>query len=525
MSRRLSRTLVLPVTVAALLAGSAPGIAGAVPRRGQAEPGQTQPGHAVGGAGAALGVLRLLPSAVPTSSILPGVADQPSKSALEAGVAVSTARADSESAHDYERAIAQSAPAAVTLAGDVLKTPGSLAQTALPDNPQPLAGGLTAPQNSLLNVGVLSGSVRARWSPTLGPCVGTIADARTSVASLALLDTIPTLPNLPIDKLANLPQLASGFDPAKGLQTLGGLLTGAAQTATDGTGTLLSLPNTFSSRSVVQLVDLPDSPNKAVQSESTLQAADIEILKGTPLALTLKMVSQPTLRVTSTGDQSTSKVEYRTPVITIERQGQVLYTLDAAHPTKDIPIGLPLKALTDQLGTAVQSLPVVGGLVATVNQGLQQLTDTSGTVLDLGVLRLSIAELNEKGQRSANPFDGYQLSASARLLDLQVLPTSALKNLLPGSSLPSSLAQLSLGEQVGRAYAPTGGVVCRDSAPPAGNAAPGAPEQLAYTEGAYSAIPLFWAGTTMLLVGAILVAALPARRRVAPVKPSPRPRS
>jgi hypothetical protein len=131
-----------------------------------------------------------------------------------------------------------------------------------------------------------------------------------------------------------------------------------------------------------------------------------------------------------------------------------------------------------------------------------------------------------------DPFKGYQLGASARLFDLQVLPTQKLKEILPGDagkSLPSSLAQLSLGEQIARAYAPAGGVVCGTTTP-AGGSQPQAPtKNLAYTGGAYDAVPMFWTGTALLLVGVILVAATPARRRKpvapAPFKPSPRPRS
>ncbi|HVW42898.1 MAG TPA: hypothetical protein VHC18_16250 [Amycolatopsis sp.] len=544
MRRRLHRALALPVTAALVVLSGTPATADTTipttPVPQPVNPGQPpmsapngpQPlGHAVGDAAAALGVLRLLPNAVDTSTILPGYDQQlPKQSALEAGMGLSSAQANSESFLSYERAIAQSSPLGLAVAGNAPQAPGSLVQTALPDNPQGLSGGFNAPQNPLLNVGLLNGQVHARWSPTLGPCVGTIADASTSIAGLSLLNVIPSLPNLPLTGLT-LPQgtaLAKGFDPQQGLQALGGLLTGGGQTKADGTGSLLSLPDTLSSHSVMQLVDMPGSANKAVQSVSTLQAADVQILKGTPMQLDLKVASQPTLKVTSTGDKATSKVEYTAPVLTIEQGGKVLYTLDATHPTADIPVGLPLSGLSDQFGQ-LQSLPVVGGLVATVNDGLQRVTQTTGKVLDLGVLRLSIAELNQNGQQLTTPFNGFQLGASARLFDLQVLPTEALKNALPAgtaTNLPSSLAQLSLGEQIGRAYAPAGGVVCGTTqAPVVPVKNPGVPKQLAYTSGAYSAVPLFWTGTAMLLLGVVLVAALPNRRRRATVKPSPRPRS
>jgi hypothetical protein len=505
-------------------------------------PSQPQPlGHAVGDAGSALGMVRLLPSTVPTSAVLAGAGDQmPKQSVLEAGMGLSSAQANSEAYLTYERSIAQSSPFGLSAGGNAPQTPGSLVQTASPDNPQPITGGLNAPSNPLLNVGLLNGSVHARWSDALGPCVDTIADASTSVASLSLLNTIPSLPNIPIlgPSGLSLPQgtnLASGFDPTKGLQALGGLLQGGGTTDASGTGSLLSLPNTLSSRSVVKLVDIPGSKNKAVESTSTLQTASVEMLKGTPLELTIKVVSQPTLKVTSTGDQKTSKVEYAAPILTVQRQGKVLYTLDATHPAKDIPIGLPLDGLTQQFGQ-VDSIPVVGGLVSTLTKGVQQIGDTTGKVLDLGVLRLSIAGLDQKSQNMTDPFKGYQLGASARLFDLQVLPTTKLKELLPADAaknLPSSLAQLSLGEQIARAYAPVGGVVCAaPTPPPGGGAAPGPTKNLAYTSGAYYTAPMFWTGTAMLLVGVVIVAALPGRRRrpagvtpAAPVKPSPRPRS
>lgn len=545
MASRLSHALVSPVAAAVLVLSASPAGADSTipttPIPEPASPGQPpvsapegpQPlGRAVADAAASLGVLRLLPNAVPTSAMLPGYGDQlPKQAVFEGGVGLSSAQANSEAYFGWERAVAQSEPADMAVGGNAPQPPGGLVQTALPDNPEPVTGGFSAPPNPLGTAGLLTGSAHARWSPTLGPCVDTIADAGTSMAGLSLLGSVPTLPDLPFDRLPDLPQLASGFDRSKGLRTFGGLLSGNGQPSADGTGALVSLPGLLSTHSVTRLVDLPRSPHKAIQSVSTTQVAEIDLLKGTPLALTLKVTSEPSLRITSTGDKATSKVEYNAPVVTIERQGQVLYTLDAAHPTEDIPIGLPLKALSDKLGTAVQSLPVVGGLVATAAKRPLPLPVTNGLVLDIGVLRLSIAQLNQKEQQLTVPFDGYQLGASARLLDLQVLPTAALKAALPknaADSLPSSLAQVSLGEQIGRAYAPQGGVVCGSTSPAVASPgdSEGAPKQLAYTSGAYSAVPMFWSGSAMLLLGVILVAAFPSRRRTGvTVEPSRRRRS
>jgi hypothetical protein len=544
--------MALPLTAAILLLTAGPALAQTtipttpIPQPanpGQApisSPSQPQPlGHAVGDAGSALGVVRLLPQAVPTSAILPGVSDQiPQQSVLEAGMGLSSAQANSEAYLTYERAIAQSSPFGLSIAGNAPQLPGSLVQTASPDNAQPITGGLNFPSNPLLNVGLLNGSAHARWSDTLGPCVDTIADSSTSVASLSLLNVIPSLGSLPLNglKLPAGTSLEKGLNPSDPLAALGGLLSGGGQTSANGSGSLVSLPNTLSSRSVVKLVDIPGSKNKAVESTSTLQAASINILKDTPLGLTINVVSQPTLKVTSTGDKATSKVSYTAPVLQIMRGDQILYTLDATNPTKDIPIGLPLQGLLGALGKgtdALKNVPVVGGLAELASGALAPVTDAAkGFVLDLGVLRLSIAGLDQNATAMTDPFKGYQLGASARLFDLQLLPTAGLKNILPADvakNLPSSLAQISLGEQVARAYAPTGGVQCGTApVPPAGGQQPQGPtKNLAYTSGAYDAVPLFWTGTGLLLAGVVLVAAMPGRRRkivVKPFKPSPRPR-
>jgi hypothetical protein len=247
-----------------------------------------------------------------------------------------------------------------------------------------------------------------------------------------------------------------------------------------------------------------------------MQVAAVKLLAGTPFAIELRVVSQPTLQVTSTGDKATSTVRYTAPVIEVVQGGTSLGRLDMANPTLDIPIGIPLPGVP---GAA--DLPIIGGLLANgqkvadaVSQGLQK--------LDLGVLRIGVAQLNEKSMAMTDPFEGFQLGATARMLDVQVLPTQALG--LP--NLPSALAQVSLGEQVARAYAPMGGVVCRDSEMPAPPPTPEpqgkGPTGLAYTTLAYKAVPMFWAGTAMLLIGVVLVAALPGvrPRRLRPYIPA-----
>jgi hypothetical protein len=205
-------------------------------------------------------------------------------------------------------------------------------------------------------------------------------------------------------------------------------------------------------------------------------------------------------------------VKYTAPVLEVKQGSKVLYRLDAAHPSFDVPIGIPLPSLSSQLPDGLRSLPIIGDLVNALPKDsplIPKAGELGQLKLDIGVLRLTIAGLQQKAQDMTEPFKGHQLAASARMLDLQVLPTQALG--LPG--LPSALAQVSLGEQVARAAAPTGGVVCGTAGGPAPAPAPQAqpPQKLAYTS-AYQAIPMFWSGSAMLLVGVVIVAAIPAHR-------------
>lgn len=489
---------------------SSPGMSSAV--------GAVPPGRAVGDAGTGLGILRILPNSVPTKTIQPGLEDKlPKQSAAELGFGLASAQANSEAYLSFERSVAQAAPGGIAVQGGSPQAPGALSQTASPDNAEPVHGGLTLPStplDTLVRASGLQGQVHARWSDTAGPCVGTISDATTEIASLSLLNAIPTLPSTSdlsgvFDSSALDPSgdqaVVDGLKKLAPLSTLGGALSGGAKPAADGAGSLISLPNTLSARSVVRLVDIPGSANKAVQSTSTMQVAAVKLLAGTPFEIQVKVVSQPTLQVTSTGDAATSSVKYTAPVLAVEQGGKSLGQLDAANPKLDIPVGIPLAA-------GAPSLPIIGGLLANGQQATAALNR-----LDLGVIRLGVAQLDQRGTAMTTPFKGYQLGATARMLDLQVLPTQALG--LP--NLPTALAQVSLGEQVARAYAPAGGVVCRTSEQPAPapTPRPQGSTPLAYTTMAYKTIPLFWTGTAMLLIGVVLVAALPRVRVFAPIGP------
>jgi hypothetical protein len=455
--------------------------------------------------------------------VLPGERE----AAVQLGFGVATASANSEATFSFEKSVARAAPGAVAVQGSGPQAPGTLSQNAPPDNAQATTGGLKLPAtalDALVTGGVLNGSVQARWSDTLGPCVGTISDASTELASLSVLNAIPSLPSVTdltgrfdapnLDAQAD-QAIVDGLKKLAGpLSTLGGVLGGAGST----TGSLVSLPNTLSTRSVVRLVDIAGTPNKAVQATSTMQVAAVKLLAGTPFEVSVNVVSQPMLQVTSTGDEKTSAVSYTAPVLEVVQGGKSLGRLDAANPKLDIPIAIPLPGVP-----GAGNLPIIGGLLASgqqvsdaLSQGLKK--------LDLGVIRLGIAELNQQAQKMTTPFPGFQLAATARLLDLQVLPTAALGL----ANLPSALAQVSLGEQMARAYAPDGGVVC--STPAEMPTAPPAPMPQHKTPGLamtsviqYQTIPMFWAGTAMLMIGVIMVAAFPRRPELVATEPDADP--
>ncbi len=403
-------------------------------------PNGTQPlAHAVGDAGTGLTVVRLGPQGVPTSTILPGFGEQLAKqSVTEFGLGLANAQVNTEAFLAAERVVTQASPFGFAVAGRSPQSPGTLVQTAIPDNPQPTTGGLPIPETPLGKLKLLNGSVHARWDEKLGPCITPLATAKTSLAGLEVLSALPAEVPLP------------------------------AKTS------LLSIPDTFEANSQVRLVDLPGTKNKAVESTSTMRAASVELAGG----VKIDVATPPTLTATATGDEKTSKITYTAPVLKVSQNGKDLGTLDAANPKLDIPL-----------------------------------------LLDLVVIRLQVAGLTEKKANfSGNGFNGYQLGATARMLDVQLLPTDKLK--LP--NLPTALAQISLGEQIVRAAAPQGGVICGTTQPPqtkapeqpGGQAAP--PKKappLAYTNAAYQSIPLFWTGTGLLLAGVVLVAALPTRTR------------
>ncbi|NYH80516.1 hypothetical protein FHR84_003873 [Actinopolyspora biskrensis] len=466
---------------------------------GSSKPDNPPPGPIVGGAGTGIGLLRVLPNAVPGESIIddPEFDEKlPRQALVETGMGISIAKANSQAYLAQEKAVAESAPLGFAVGGNAPALPGSLAQTAVPDHAEPRTRGLeppSTPLDSLLDLGALEGSAHARWDEELGPCVEPVSAARTSLAGISAVNVLPALNNQEDKLTAEAAELSNGSAPADGtalgeelgpLERLGGLLTGPAADSTSGRGSLLRVPDVMRADSSVRLVDVPGQQGKAVRSTSRFEVAGIRLFAGTSQELRIDVVSRPKLTATSTGDPETSSVDYSAPVLRISRGGEELFTLDAANPEFELPIGLPLPSPGDDSGTAL-----VGH-------------SDRENVLDIGVLRLSLGELTK------DKTDG-EVRAGARLLDLKILPNDFL-------GFSTALAQVSFGEQFARAGAPEGGVHCERSTPPESTTAPPVQEAggppLAETSGAYHAVGLFWTGTLLLLLGAVLVAALPRRR-------------
>ncbi|WP_438388098.1 hypothetical protein [Actinopolyspora saharensis] len=468
---------------------------------GSAEPATPPPGPVVGGAGTGIGLLRVLPNAVPGESIIedPGFDEKlPRQALVETGMGVSVAKADSQAYLAQEKAVAESAPLGFAVGGNAPALPGSLSQTAVPDHAEPRTRGLeppSSPLDGLLDLGALEGSAHARWDEQLGPCVEPISAARTSLAEVSAVNVLPALNNREDELAAEAAELSGGPPPAEDgialgeemgpLEKLGGLLTGPAADPASGKGSLLRVPEAMRADSSVRLVDVPGQRGKAVRSTSRFEAGGIHLFAGTSQELRIDVVSRPKLTATATGDPETSSVDYSAPVLRVSRGGEELFTLDAANPEFELPIGLPLPAPGEDSDTAL-----VGH-------------SDRENVLDIGVLRLSLGELTKDET-------GGEVRAGARLLDLKILPNDFL-------GFSTALAQVSFGEQFARAGAPEGGVHCERSTPPENTTAPPVREAggppLAKTSGAYHAVGLFWTGTLLLLLGAVLVAALPRRRQ------------
>jgi hypothetical protein len=488
-NRRRAALVALPAAALLLAATAAPA---------SAQTAAPSPTPAAADAGAALFTVRALPGAS-----LPGVTGT---GLLTGAIATTVVTADSTKPAG-QQSTATAAPFALTLAGQSPTPPTTASQTASPDHATPTTTGFTIPAQlaPLLSGGVLQGSAQARYSDTVGFCVDPISTATTSLANLSAVNVLPAL---------SLPTTGTG-DPTAALGSLTGLLTGAQSGfgglaglltgQSSGTTSVVKVPDTASATSTTKLVDVAGQAGKGIQASSGVQLGNIQLLPGTPLGVTVNVIKAPTLTATSTGDPATSGVTYTAPVVEItQADGTVIQKLaavdDPSTTADETQFSIPLQ------------IPVLGSAVDQATGAIRN--------LDLGLLTVKYGQFTEA------PANGASVGGSASLLDVAVLPTTTLTSLLgsalPAGTVPDSLLQLGVGEQTARASVGAGGIDCSTPAPPAAVTpppAPGAPQAsgpppLAYTSGAYSAIPLMWTGSALLILGALIVAALPRRRRV-----------
>ncbi|HEY9474140.1 MAG TPA: hypothetical protein VIS06_09855, partial [Mycobacteriales bacterium] len=409
--------------------------------------------------------------------------------ALDVDLAVANARVDS-TAPSGRRSTADAANFRIAVGGHNLPVPTMVSQYAGPDHAHPVTADLDLTHTALAPVvraKLLQGSAQARWNGTGTPPAGQpLSRSTTTVADLTLLGAGVT------HRLAAPANLLAGFDHRA----------------------LVTLPGTVRSTAQVSLRDVPGRSGKAVVATSTLRIAKLTIFAGSSSELQVKVVADPTLTAISTGDPAGSKVSYRAPILEVFHAGHSLGRLDARHPSLNVPLvaGLPRQ-------------------------------------LNLGAVRLTLGKLGVHRK-------GASVSGTAALLDVKVLPVGR----------DAAAAELTVGGQAASALAPVGGVAYPtppgnpgnpgepgnpgnppgqpggpggpggpgnppgqpggpgvpggpggpgQSGPPAGHVQPvhNQTGPLASTNAAYNPMPIFVIGGALLLVGSVLVAAVPRRRR------------
>lgn len=476
-----SRLGALALTVGLLGASAAP--AAAHPAQANA---QVDVGAAVGDAGTAAALTRVLPGSIPRTSPLPAVAQlESSTRAFEGGVGFSTVSVDTGAELPFERAIAKAGPSGTALNARAA-VPGGVVQTAPPSNPQPSRGTLKhqeSPLDLLIRAERQTGQAHARWSTDHGPCVGRVVKATTSTGSIRLGTAIATLPDIPFSELDRRGRMPNGS-----LATLGQLLGDSKP--------LVEVPGTLTTTSVV------DVSGKEVRATSKVQTDRLEVL-----GMTATVRHAPVLTAHGTGKPDKDRVVNDTPIVDFKRGNRTLFRLDRTRETRDVRIGVITRGRT--------TMPVVDGYARHPSGKEIRLSGADRRkVTELFALRLSVGGLTTQSTAVDKPFHGTQITASARLLDVQLLPTKTLTDALKGRyDLPSTLAHYTIGEQVVRAAAPPSGPRC--GAPGAGEVTVAAPPE-ALAPSSADIIPtrvLLWGGAGLVLLGAYLLAVARPRKR------------
>ena len=271
-------------------------------------------------------------------------------------------------------------------------------QTAPPTNPAP-----TVATGPTLDLGVLRGqlgtaSAHASWDEAMR-CGATTGPAGTATASAADLAVLPA----------------------------------------PGGRALAALPGNLASSSRTELVE--QAGMTAARATATASLADLRLFAGSGSELSVKVVSEPVLTATASGQPDGTGVRYQAPVLEISGPGIGSHRLDAPGASLDLALppgsaatGLPalggdplaalpaaareLAGLRSGPGPADRPLELAGlpelpatGELPVLGELVGDLTAVTG---DLTVLRLSIGELEQR-------VDGGSVSASAASLRVQLL--------------------------------------------------------------------------------------------------------
>lgn len=143
---------------------------------------------------------------------------------------------------------------------------------------------------------------------------------------------------------------------------------------------LVRLPENLSSRTETGLV--ADGGRAAARAESAASLLDVRLLAGSPAETSIKVISEPSLEVVSTGAAESSTVSYHAPVLEISGPNVPTERLDAPGSHFDVAIPSGPGPITGLVG----SLPVLGDLPldellgGVDTQGLDALSTGQGPV-------------------------------------------------------------------------------------------------------------------------------------------------
>jgi hypothetical protein len=217
------------------------------------------------------------------------------------------------------------------------------------------------------------------------------------------------------------------------------LLSASVLEAADGRA-LVALPGNLASGARTALVEVDGVP--ASRATATASLTDLRLFAGSRSETTVKVLSEPTLAVTATGQAASSSVRYDAPVLEVSGPGIGTHRLDSAGTYLDLAlpaagpgVGLPVIGGGDPLGDLPRA---IGGLAGTSSgpertgrplelAGLlglpgtgrlpvlgDVLHDVSAAAGGLRILRLSLGHLEQRVDRAS-------VSATAASLRLQLL--------------------------------------------------------------------------------------------------------